>query len=174
MKLLRVEHKVLLSSSTEFVLQWMADDKDIWSLDKIFFSIVLKESKSRLFFVYLCIVNIIRMWTSLLFMASRGKIKSFCWKIPRQVMQNALAAYCWNAARVCTNNCMITCNEYSLIGALSHVWPLLIKYYPLLVQVHPVYCFKISRLVQTCGLLGNFCHIYTILFLQHLYAHNLP
>jgi len=32
----------------------------------------------RLFFVSLSIVNVIRMWTSLLFMASGGKIKSFC------------------------------------------------------------------------------------------------
>lgn len=90
----KVEHKVLLS--TKFFLQWMPDSKPsktFWSLHKLFFSTVLKESQSMLFFVCLCIVNIIRMWTSLLFMGSGGKIKSFCWKIPRQVMHNVLAAY---------------------------------------------------------------------------------
>lgn len=91
----KVEHKVLLSTKffpTVNVRQQTFKDI-LKSPQIIFLHCAERIPKHVFFFVCLCIVNIIRMWTSLLFMGSGGKIKSFCWKIPRQVMHNVLAAY---------------------------------------------------------------------------------
>lgn len=59
---------------------------------------------------------------------------------------------------------MITCNEYSLKAALSHVWPLVIKYYPLLVQAQSACSFKQSRFstkLQFSGkVLSYLCTLY--------------